>query len=46
MTGNPKMLSNLETLVMRSADAKEQLAKTRETMKRVMEMRAQMAQGK
>ncbi len=46
MTGNPKMLSNLETLVMRSADAKEQLAKTRETMKRVMEMRAQMAQAK
>ena len=46
ITGNPKMLSNLETLVMRNANAKEQLAKTRETMRRVMEMRAQMAQGK
>ncbi len=46
ITGNPKMLAGLETLVMRRANAKEQLAKTRETMKRVMEMRAQMAQGK
>lgn len=44
--GNPKVLANLEKLVMRQRDAKEILAKTRETMKRVMEMRAQMSESK
>ena len=43
MTGNPKMLENLEKLVMKMPDAKERLAKSRETMKRWMQARAQMA---
>lgn len=43
--GNPKILHNLETLVMRSPDAKERLAKSREMMKRVMEMRQEMAKN-
>lgn len=43
--GNPNMLKNLETLVMRQPDAKERLAKSRESMKRVMEMRKQTAQN-
>jgi len=33
-TGYPNMLSNLEKLVMRQPDAKERLAKSRESMKR------------
>lgn len=39
--GNPNMLKNLETLVMRQPNAKERLAKSRESMKRVMEARKQ-----
>lgn len=42
-TGNPKMLQNLEKVVMKMPDAKERLAKSRETMKRMAQMRAQMA---
>ena len=41
--GNPNMLSNLEKLAMRQPNAEEQLVKTRETMKRWMEARAQTA---
>ena len=43
--GNPNIMKNLETLVMRQPDAKERLAKSRESMKRVMEARKQMAQN-
>ena len=39
MTGNPNALKNLEQLIMRQPDAKERLAKTRETMKRWIEAR-------
>ena len=42
ITGNPKMLENLEKLVMRMPDAEERLAKSREIMKRWMQARAQM----
>jgi hypothetical protein len=41
--GNPNMLSNLEKLVMRQPNAEERLVKTREMMKRWMEVRAQTA---
>ena len=41
--GNPNMLGNLEKLIMRQPDAKERLAKSRETMKRWMEARAKNA---
>lgn len=41
--GNPKMLQNLEKVVMKMPDAKERLVKSREMMKRMMQMRAQMA---
>ena len=40
--GTPKMLANLETLIMRQPDAKERLAATRERMKRWMQARAEM----
>lgn len=43
--GNPNVNKNLETLIMRQPDAKERLTKSREMMKRVREMRAQMAQN-
>ncbi|MDQ2746778.1 MAG: hypothetical protein M3T96_05910 [Acidobacteriota bacterium] len=43
MTGNPRMLENLEKLIMRMPDGKERLVKSRETMQRMMQMRAQMA---
>lgn len=39
--GNPKMLANLEKLVMRQPNARERLQKSRESMKRVMEARKQ-----
>lgn len=45
MMGNPKMLANLEKLVMRQPDAKERLAKSRESMKRMIEASAQMAKN-
>lgn len=44
--GNPNVNKNLETLIMRQPDAKERLAKSREMMKRVRDMRAQAAQSK
>jgi len=44
-TGNPNMLGNLEKLIMRQPDAKERLAKTRETMKRWMQARNEMSQS-
>jgi hypothetical protein len=43
--GNPKILANLEALIMRQPDAKENLAKTRESMKRWMAARAEMAKN-
>ena len=43
MTGNPNMLGNLEKLIMRQPDAKDKLAKSRETMKRWMQLRAETA---
>ncbi len=45
MTGNPKLYGSLEKLIMKMPDAKEKLAKTRETMKRWMQARAQMAEN-
>jgi len=43
--GNPNMLGNLEKLIMRQPDAKERLAKTRETMKRWMQARSEMSKS-
>jgi len=43
--GSPKMLSNLETLVMRQPDAKEMLAGRREMIKRFAEARKEMAKN-
>ena len=43
--GSPKYLKNLETLVMKMPDAGEMLANRRETMKRWMQMRNEMAQS-
>jgi hypothetical protein len=43
--GSPKMLANLEMLVMRQPDAKEMLAGRREMMKRWMEARKEMAKN-
>jgi len=45
MMGSPKMLSNLETLIMRQPDAKELLAGRREMIKRWMEARKEMAKN-
>ena len=43
--GSPRVLKNLEELIMRLPDAKERLAKTREMMKRMMEARREMAKN-
>jgi len=43
MTGNPNMLGNLEKLIMRQPEAKAKLSKSRETMKRWMQLRAETA---
>jgi len=43
--GSPKMLANLETLVMRQPDAKEMLAARREMMKRMFAARQEMAKN-
>ena len=43
--GSQKVLANLETLIMRQPDAKENLAKTRETMKRWMQTRNDMSKS-
>lgn len=45
MMGNPNMFGNLEKLVMRQPDAKERLAKSRESMKRMMKAREEMSQS-
>jgi len=44
-TGNQNMLGNLEKLIMRQPDAKENLAKSRESMKRWMQARAEMSKS-
>ena len=44
-TGNQNMFENLEKLIMRQPDAKEKLAKSRETMKRWMQARAEMSKS-
>lgn len=38
--GSPKLMSNLEKLIMRQPDAEERLTRTREMMKRWMQARA------
>lgn len=43
--GNPNFLGNLEKLIMSQPDAKERLARTRESMKRWMEARKEMAKN-
>jgi hypothetical protein len=43
--GSPRVLINLEELIMRLPDAKERLAKTREMMKRMVEARREMAKN-
>ena len=45
MMQNPNALKNLETLVMRMPNAKEALAQRRETMKRWMKAREEMAKA-
>jgi len=45
MMGSPKMLGNLETLIMRQPDAKEMLASRREMIKRMVEARREMAKN-
>ena len=42
---SPNYLANLEKLIMRMPDAKEMLAKRRETMKRMMQMRNEMSRS-
>jgi len=44
-TGNQNMFENLEKLIMRQPDAKEKLAKSRESMKRWMQARAEMSKS-
>ena len=43
--GSPKVLANLEKLIMRQPDAQENLAKTRERMKRWMQAREESAKN-
>ena len=43
LMGNPKLYANLEKLIMKTPDAPEKLAKTRETMKRWIQARTQTA---
>ncbi len=43
--GSPKMLANLETLIMRQPNAKEMLAGRREMIKRMVEARREMAKN-
>jgi len=43
--GSPKYLKNLESLIMKIPDAKELLATRRETIKRWMQARSEMAKG-
>ena len=44
-TGNPNAFKNFETLIMSQPDAKERLARTRETMKRWMQARSDAAKN-
>lgn len=44
-TGNPNAFKNLETVIMSQPDGKERLARTRETMKRWMQARAEMSKS-
>ncbi len=43
--GNPNLLANLEKLIMRQPDAKERLAKSRESMKRWREAQKEMSKN-
>ncbi len=43
--GNPNILGNLEKLIMRQPDAKEKLAKARESMKRWIEASREMSKN-
>ena len=43
--GNPNAFKNLETLIMKDPEAKEKLVKSRETMKRWMQARAEMSKS-
>jgi len=43
--GNPTILGNLEKLIMRQPDAKEKLAKARESMKRWIEASREMSKN-
>lgn len=45
MMNSPKFLLNLETLIMKMPEAKEVLAARREMMKRMFEMRREMAKN-
>lgn len=45
MMESPNYLANLEKLVMKMPNAKETLAKRREMMRRMMEMRKEMSKG-
>lgn len=45
MMDSPKYLKNLEKLVMKIPDAKETLAKRREMMRRMVQMRQEMAKN-
>jgi hypothetical protein len=45
IVGNPKMLANLESLLMRMPDAKTVLAERREMIKRMMAARAEAAKN-
>ncbi len=45
MTKRPKMLANIEKLVMRQPNAREMLASQREMMKKYQEARAEMAKA-
>ena len=43
--GNPNLMANLEKLIMRQPNAKERLAKSRESMKRLMDARKEMSKN-
>jgi len=43
--GNPNLMANLEKLIMRQPNAKERLAKSRESLKRLREARKEMSKN-
>jgi len=45
IVGNPRMLANLETLIMRMPEAKSVLAQRREMIKRMAAARTEMSKG-